>query len=249
MRLSVKFSGAVLLLVALVLGCTSWLVIRRQTRTLHAEALERSQTILSLGEAVRDYARQTLSPAVRKAVSPHDGELIFEADSATFVARGTFEAFRKRQKGYSFREAALNPLNLANRADEYERALIERFRADRTLKEQTGFRAIDEEEQFYVARPIVVQSVCLQCHDSPRTAPPELVKRYGRESGYGWKVGEVAGAIIVTVPSGSLRAEQRAIVWTVLGMFAGLAVLLVVLIHILFEFLIRSRLREVGAAR
>src|SRR5216684_1848502 len=109
MSLSWKFSGAVLLLLAVSLGCTAWLVIQRQSRSLQQQALERSRTILSLGEASREYARDVLSPAVRKAVDPHKVGLIFEADSATFVARGTFEAFRKRQPEYSFREAALNP--------------------------------------------------------------------------------------------------------------------------------------------
>src|SRR4051812_45624498 len=97
MKLSVKFSGAVLLLVALSLGVTAWLLIRRQTQHLHDEALERSRIILSLSQASREYARETLSPAVREAVASHDVGMIFEAESATFVARGTFDAFRKRE--------------------------------------------------------------------------------------------------------------------------------------------------------
>src|SRR4051794_18069251 len=102
MRLGPKFSLAVLLLLGVSLGATAWLLIRQQSRDLHNEALHRSQLILSFGEASRDYARDTLSPAVRKAVDPHGIGLIFEADSATFVARGSFDAFRKRQPNYSF---------------------------------------------------------------------------------------------------------------------------------------------------
>jgi two-component system, sensor histidine kinase and response regulator len=97
MKLSVKFSGAVLLLLACSLSLTAYLVIRRQNQNLQRQVLERSQTILSLGEASCDYARQTLAPAVRKAVQGHGVGMIFEAESATFVARGTFDAFRKRQ--------------------------------------------------------------------------------------------------------------------------------------------------------
>src|SRR6476661_3440456 len=104
MKLSVKFSGAVLLLVAVSLGLTAWLLIRRQTQNLNDEALERSRIILSMGEASREYARETLSPAIRKAVDPHNVGPIFEGESSTFVARGTFEAFRKREPEYSFRE-------------------------------------------------------------------------------------------------------------------------------------------------
>jgi signal transduction histidine kinase/DNA-binding response OmpR family regulator len=247
MRLSVKFSGAVLLLLLVSLGCLAALVIRYQTHALNQQALERSQTLLSLGEASREYARQTLSPAVRKAVKNHGVGLIFEADSATFVARGTFDAFRKRHPGYSFREAALNPLNEANRADEQEREVIEQFRAHPSLREQTGFRDAHGREVFYVARPIRVEQNCLSCHDTPERAPPELVARYGREHGYGWKVGDVAGAIIVTVPTADIRAGQVTVWWTVVGVFAGLAVLLVGLMHVLFHAVVNRRLHAIGA--
>ena len=244
MKLSVKFSGAVLLLLACSLSLTGALVIQRQNQNLQRQVLERSQTILSLGEASRDYARQTLAPAVRKAVSGHDVGMIFEAESATFVARGTFDAFRKRQVGYSFREAATNPLNPLNQADEHESALIEKFRTDPRLTEQADFRAVGGREEFYVARPILVERVCLQCHTSPETAPPELVAAYGRTQGYGWREGEIAGAIIVTVPADDLRAEQRGMVWTVVLVFAGLAALLVLMLHLLFSVIVNRRLRQ-----
>src|SRR5260221_5249982 len=130
MKLSVKFSGAVLLVLAVSLGATAWLVIRHQAQSLEQESLQHSQTILSFGESCREYAREKLAPAVRKAVGSHEVGMIFEAESAPFVVRGTFDAFRERAPGYSFREAALNPLNPVNRASDEERQLIERFQAD-----------------------------------------------------------------------------------------------------------------------
>jgi signal transduction histidine kinase/DNA-binding response OmpR family regulator len=247
MRLSVKFSGAVLLLLLASLGLAAFLIIRHQTRSLHEQALGRSRTILSLGESAREYTRQTLSPAVRRAVAGHGVGLIFEADSATFVARGMFGAFSKRQANYSFREAALNPLNPANLADEAERGLIQHFSANRGLREQSGFRQLNGREIFYVARPIVVSQACMQCHDAPGKAPPEVVARYGGEHGFGWKVGELAGALIVTVPTQDIRAGQAAVVWTVVGVMGGVAVLLVVLLHVLFNVVVNRRLHAIGA--
>ena len=70
MKLSVKFSGAVLLVLAASLGATAWLVIRHQARSLQQEALERSQTVLSFGESCREYARH-----VSAAVDVGDVEL------------------------------------------------------------------------------------------------------------------------------------------------------------------------------
>ena len=87
MKLSTKFSAAVVLLLLVVLGGTAALLIRHQRRAVHAEALQRAQLVLSFGESCREYTRNTLSPKVRAAVPP--GTIIFEADSATAVARAT----------------------------------------------------------------------------------------------------------------------------------------------------------------
>jgi hypothetical protein len=220
-------------------GLTAWIVIRQQSQSLQQEALTRSQTVLSFGQASRDYAdNNTLSPAVQRRL--HVG-LILEAD-ANFVARGTFDALEKYTPGYMYRLASLNPLNDANRADHYEGGLIEQFRAPDASAELSGFRGTGDDERFYVARPIVVRAACLACHGSPATAPPELVKRYGSSSGYGWRVGEVNSAIIVTVPTADIRADQRAVTWTVIGIFGALALVLIGLVYVLFEFVVHRRL-------
>lgn len=238
MKLSLKFTAAVLAVLAVALGITAWQLIRQYQAEAARGSLERALSVLSFGEACRAYARETLSPAVRQ----HTNTLIFEADSATFVARGTFEKLRERLPDYSFREAALNPLNPANRADEVEEAIIHKFRGDPTLGQVDGLRSTEQGELFYVARPIVVKRVCLGCHDTPAGAPREVVARYGATHGYGWKEGEIAGAIMVTVPAAGLASEQAQIARTLLGTFiilgAGVAGLLV----FLFGRLVNHRL-------
>jgi signal transduction histidine kinase/HPt (histidine-containing phosphotransfer) domain-containing protein/ActR/RegA family two-component response regulator len=245
MKLSTKFSAAVVLLLLVVLGGTAALLIRHQRRAVRAEALQRAQLVLSFGESCREYTRNTLSPKVRAAVPP--GTIIFEADSATAVVRGTFKVFGRLEPAYTLREAALNPLNPDNAADAGERALVERFRADPGLKEVSGFRGGEGGEEFFVARPIVVQPACLECHRSPESAPPALVKRYGSTSGFGWQVGDVAAALVVTVPASDLMTQQAGVQRQVLWVFGGLALLLVGLLAILFERLVNSRLRQVVA--
>jgi len=200
MRLSIKVTSVVAVLLLLTLGGMAWLLIRHQERELARAVHLRAQTVLSFGEAAREYTRETLSPAV----AAHTPKLIFEANSATFVARGTFEALRKRLPEYTFREAALRPLNPLNRATEEEAALIQRFRDDPSLTELSGFRTVDGKEQFFVARPIRVEAKCMQCHDTPERAPPELVQRYGSTSGFGWKEGEIE-----TLPPAESKPASR----------------------------------------
>jgi PAS domain S-box-containing protein len=243
MKLNLKFSGVLAVLLALLLGGCAWIMIEHQEKALNDEVLRRAQTVLSFGQACRDYARNTLAPAVGK----HSKPMIFEAESATFVARGTFDEFRKRMPDYSFREAALNPLNEVNRADADEEAIIRSFQADSGLPQVAGFRFKDGREQFYVARPIAVERRCLQCHSSPEAAPPEVSQRYGTEHGYGWKEGEINSAVMVTVPAGDIRSAQTAVRWKVLGLFGGLALGVVGIVAVLFGRIVSRRVRQAAA--
>ena len=41
---------------------------------------------------------------------------------------------------------------------------------------------------------------CLTCHSTPDKAPPEMIKLYGTANGFGWKLDEIIGAQVVSVP-------------------------------------------------
>jgi PAS domain S-box-containing protein len=239
-KLSFKFAAATIIILATALSVTVVMITAREREIVHAEALRRAQTVLSFGEATRDYARYTLSPAVER----HTDALIFEAQSATFVARGTFEYLRKHAPEYSFREASLNPLNLSNLADEDEKRVIEKFRANGALKEVNGYRNRNGRKEFYVARPIETKEVCLECHDSPETAPPEVVERYGRTHGFGWKTGDVSSAIMVSVPADDLLARYSGLIHSSGAAFALIAVLFMAAIPLIFHRLVGRRIRR-----
>jgi signal transduction histidine kinase/DNA-binding response OmpR family regulator len=246
MKLSLKFVLAVLGVVATTLSATAWLLIQHQHRTIEAEVRQRAETLLSFGQACREYASNTMHPAVQKQLATSGGT-VFEAETPSLVARGIFEALHKRLPEYSYREATINPINVKNRADATEEALIRRFQEDRGLQEWTDFYRKDGREYFYVARPMIVAKSCVRCHDTPEDAPPEQVARYGPEHGYGWKEGEIRAAQIVSVPTDDIRVNQASAVWYVVGMFGGLAVVLVALFFILFERLVHRRLRRAAA--
>ena len=161
MKLSLKFGLVICLLLGLALGVNSWLFLRNQAESMRLqeeairqaqaevrkEAEQRALAVLSFGESCREYARNTLSPAIAKHnqallqrvlahkddpeavlrdIERHSKSLVFEGQSATFLARGVFASLGKRLKDYSFREASLNPLNPHHRADPEEERLIRR---------------------------------------------------------------------------------------------------------------------------
>src|SRR6185437_6854225 len=51
-------------------------------------------------------------------------------------------------------------------------------------------------------RPIQIKDpACLTCHSTPDAAPRTMVETYGATNGFGWKVNEIVGANIVSVPT------------------------------------------------
>jgi hypothetical protein len=224
------------------LAVTAWLVVRYQNQAVHDQIVNRFQLVLDFGDSCREYTRETLAPAVHEAFG-NKSPLVFEADSEEFVMRGTFRSLKKRAPEYILREVALNPLNLENLADAEEQRLIERFRTDRSLRELSDFRTRDGVEQFFVARPIVVEAVCLRCHNSPETAPKELVDAYGTRHGYGWKEGDINSLLIVAVPTKDIRAQQAGLAWRIGAMFAVL-ILVVILIFVLLLYITEPKWRQ-----
>ena len=76
---------------------------------------------------------------------------------------------------------------------------------------------------------------CLACHDTPSTAPETLLKTYGNSNGFGWKVNEIIGAQIVSVPMTLPLQRAEHAFYTFLALisivFAAVGVLLNILLH------------------
>jgi protein-histidine pros-kinase len=52
-----------------------------------------------------------------------------------------------------------------------------------------------------MARPLQIKdAACLYCHSTVDAAPKTMIELYGPANGFGWKLNEVVGAQIVSVP-------------------------------------------------
>ncbi|MCK6471139.1 MAG: response regulator [Planctomycetes bacterium] len=233
------------LILAGLLAAGAWNSQRQTQRHFESEVRARATLMSSFGKASRKYVKERLRPAVEGYVGD---ELVLEAMSSTFATARIFEEFNKEHPEYHYKQAALNPLNLKDQADDFEANLIRRFDKDRSLEELTGFRIKDGIEHFYVAQPTIVAQDCMACHDTPERAPAKLVAKYGTEHGFGWKVGDVNSAIVVSVPTADLRAAAAAQAATFNLERAGLALFfLVFLAGLLYAYVLRrlARLKTV----
>jgi len=144
-----------------------------------------------------------------------------------YAATEAFNYFRLQYPDYEYKETALNPTNPRDRTSDWEMDLVDQFRNDPSKKEFVGRRDTPVGPMLYISTPIRVDDEsCLTCHGVARSAPPELVKLYGGDNGFGWKLNDVVGAQIVSIPAQVSQnraiAAQKAIMVWLAGVFAAL---------------------------
>jgi len=144
-----------------------------------------------------------------------------------FAATEIFAYLREKFPDYFYKEATLNPTNPRDRATDWESDVVNQFRGDSARAEFIGTRDSSTGTALFLSRPIKVNNVsCLECHSTPDKAPAEMIKLYGESNGFGWKLDDIIGAQIVSVPvSVPVHMAQdafRVIVTWLGGAFGGI---------------------------
>jgi hypothetical protein len=130
-------------------------------------------------------------------------------------------------KDYIYKEATLNPTNPEHRSSDWETDIINLFRKNSDQVEYLGQRLTPAGTALVLARPLRVGNVsCLTCHSTPDKAPPEMLKVYGSANGFGWKLDDIIGAQVVTVPM-SVPVQQADRTWGKLTTWLGGAFLVI----------------------
>ncbi len=119
-----------------------------------------------------------------------------------FAATEIFNYFRARYPDYNYKEATLNPTNPRDRTVDWEADIVNGFRQNDKMTEFVGQRQTPSGASLFLGVPLRINnSSCLVCHSTPDKAPPEMIKTYGSANGFGWKLNEIIGAQIVSVPA------------------------------------------------
>src|SRR6476646_2763109 len=147
-----------------------------------------------------------------------------------FAATEIFGYLREKFPDYFYKEATLNPTNPRNRSTDWETDVVNQFRGNPTQTEFINTRESPTGTALFLARPIKVNNVsCLECHSTPDKAPVEMIKLYGGDNGFGWKLDDVIGAQIVSVPVSvpihSAESAFRVIIAWLAGAFGGILII------------------------
>jgi Protein of unknown function (DUF3365) len=182
--------------------------------------------------------RQQILDGVRQAPRDLPGPEFFPQSIPFYASTENFNYFRSRYPDFSYKEAALNPTNPRDRTVDWEADVVNIFRNDPARSEVTGRRETPDGASIYFCAPIRADDAsCLICHSTPEAAPPEMVKIYGTANGFDWKLNEVVGAQIVSVPAkladtAADKALRTILLWlgSILGVVLVAANIIVLLV-------------------
>jgi len=195
-------------------------------RNARSQVIEQAELMLEGARSIRQYTANDLAPLL-EALPEHKTRFLPET-IPFYAATVTFDYLRKQHPEYSYKEAALNPSNLRDRAVDWEADLINYFRTHPSQKELVGERDAATGRMLYIARPVTADHACMQCHSTPAEAPPAILATYGSVNGFGWTPNETVAAQIVSVPMTlPLQIADTAFRTLIVYLIAGLLILIV----------------------
>lgn len=242
--LVVRFSALFLLALVLIGGAYYLLLREVYYSELQRQASSIADNVEAFGKWVSQYGRVWVRDKAEtrflSQVSFHASadaqEVSFFSKNPALAQREFSEVVAKSPARAKFRMTSDNWMNPANQPDEFEAKAIDTIRA-RQLNEYVEIR----NGNYRYARKIVHAESCIACHGSAAAAPTDVTERYGSERGYGFKAGDVAGVISVTLPTEPLLAAS----FRVLGPFEiGLIVLAFVVLYVFVHFGVVKPIRK-----
>lgn len=245
MKLAVKFNlifAAIFGLGLLATGLIANNFLESRART---QVLDQARLMMETSASVRSYTAEQIRPVFENY--QRRDQTFFQQSVPAFAATQMFKYMRATYPEYSYKEAALNPTNPQDRAIEWEADVINTFRNDNSMKEFVGERDTPTGRVLYLAKPFVITPPCMTCHSKPSIAPAAMLKTYGSNNGFGWKLGEINSAQIVSVPMAiPVSMARRALLNLMIWLAAASALSLLLLNVVLSKAVIRpvSRLSQ-----
>jgi protein-histidine pros-kinase len=235
MGLRMKFNLVLLLAFVIGLALAAYLSDQILKQNAREEVLQNARIMMESALGARAYTAQRIQPLLTLQMKRE-----FRPESvAAFAAAQSFKALHAKFPEYFYKEAALNPTNPNDRATDWEADIIHEFRNNEDRKELVVERETPTGRMLNLARPLgIYNENCLVCHGRVEDAPKTMTDVYGVSNGFGWKMNEIIGAQIVTVPMSVPleRAQQTFLTFMIL--LSAVFLLLLVLLNIMLHFVV-----------
>jgi HAMP domain-containing protein len=235
MGLRTKFNLAVLVAFLIGFAGSGFLLQRLFIDNAQQQVLQDARIMMSSANAIRHFTDTYVAPLA--APENNSGTKFVAASVPSFAAQTTFKDVQTHFPDFTYREPTLNPTNLTDRPSDWEADYINAFRNKPGLKELTGDRETPTGRVLSLARPIQIDDPgCLSCHSTPEGAPAAMITTYGRNNGFGWKLHEVVGAQVVSVPMELPLQKAHETFMMFMAILLGVFVLITVILNVLLHY-------------
>jgi nitrogen fixation/metabolism regulation signal transduction histidine kinase len=244
-RLWFKFNLVMVVAFVVGLGIAGWFTRDIAEATARSQVLHEAALLMHQATAIRGYTSSELVPLLAE----QNATRFLPHTVPSWAAQTVLRTMEREFPDYDYKEAALNPTNPADRATDWEADIINAFRRDASVTEMVSERQAATGRILTLARPFrITNEACLTCHSTPAAAPAPMVELYGPNNGFGWRLGEVIGAQIVSVPLRvPLERAQRQLE-ALLTSLGAVFLAMLVLLNILLHFVVIKPIRQVTAA-
>jgi len=204
------------------------------------EVLHNAGIMMASAMAIRAYTVNEIKPLLAR----QQKKQFLPQTVPAYAATQNIKRLRVNYPDYTYKEATINPTNPMNRAASWEMDIVEWFRSHPEEKEFIGERDTPTGPALYLSRPIRVKNEgCLNCHGMINDAPETMKALYGSANGFGWKMDQVVGAQVVSVPSTiPYERAERAFI-TFMGSLLGVFILIALLLNLTLHGMIIRRIR------
>jgi protein-histidine pros-kinase len=244
MGLRAKFNlvllGAFVVGLALA-GTISYHLVNENARR---EVSHEAAIMITAASAIRNYTAKEIKPLLADQLKvrflPHV--------VSSWAAQTNLHEVSTHFPAYNYKEAALNPTNPADRPTDWETDIIGEFQRDATLKEFESVRDSPAGPILSVSRPIrITDPECLSCHSTPAAAPPTMIDIYGTANGFGWKLNDVIGAQIVSVPMRVALDRANQLFMVIFGGLAAVFLITLLILNLVLHVMIIRPIRQMSA--
>ena len=236
--LNARFMLWTTITVLLIVGANFLLDYYDQHLQARAELREKARLIVDQLLAAREFIARNQDSINFDS----RGNFEFKHLNPAAVGRGIGEIFNETSN-YTLKQTRLDSRARENAPDAFEIEGLRKFRENRSLTEYAREDIVEGKRVYRYMVPLQMHEACLQCHGKPKGEID--IAGYHKE---GYELGDLGGAVSVTIPMNKFLASLRSTTFRHLGFFLILAASLLVAMRFLVGRLVVSPLGELETA-
>jgi len=207
------------------------------------EVLQHARIMMESASSSRNYTDTQIKPLLETQLKYK----FLPQSVSSFAATEQFNDLRKKYPDYMYKEATLNPTNPRDHATDWEVDVVNQFRQVAARTEVYGERDTPEGRSLFLARPIQIKDpACLVCHSTPDVAPKTMIEAYGGNNGFGWKVNDIIGAQVVSVPTSVPIQRANYTLKVFLLSLGAIFILTMIMLNVMLYWVVIRRVKRLS---